>query len=106
MPELDFTTLPEAVRLFRPNCPGCTPATVTGPNARPCSFYDCAGLPTELEVTCNLCMYDFAADDGQVKCDHATCETARRLKRNVTTYRAWVRLIQQEMVRAANEGAP
>lgn len=89
--------LPQSVLHFRPTCPGCTPAKVTESGARPCSFYDCSGLPAELEVTCSLCMYDFAADDGQIKCDHATCPTAVRLRSNVATYRRWVHLIEAEM---------
>ncbi len=92
-----FAALPDAVRRFRPKCPGCTPARVTRPDARPCSFYDCSGLPKELEVTCDLCMYDFATDDGQIKCDHDTCEAAVRLKQNVETYKAWVRLLEAEL---------
>jgi len=93
----DLADLPESVLHFRPKCPGCTPAKVTEPGAHPCSFYDCSGLPAELEVTCNLCMYDFAVDDGQVKCDHEVCETAMRLRNNVVTYRRWHRLIEEEM---------
>ncbi len=93
----DFDMLPEVVRNFRPKCPGCTPRKVTEPGARPCSFYDCPGLPKELEVACNICVYDFAAEEGQVKCDHDQCETALRLKGNVETYRAWVRLIEEEL---------
>jgi hypothetical protein len=41
-------------------------------------------------------MFDFAANDGQVKCDHNTCETASRLKRNVKYYRAWIELLKAE----------
>ncbi len=41
-------------------------------------------------------MYDFNAADGQIRCDHATCETALRLQQNVGTYRTWVRLIAAE----------
>jgi hypothetical protein len=93
-----YAELPEAVREFRPRCPGCTPVAVVSEGARPCSFYDCPGLPAELQVTCNMCMFDFAAEDGQPKCDHATCETALRLKKNVATYRQWVRLITAEAV--------
>ena len=93
MSDTEFATLPEVVREFRPNCPGCTPAKVAEPGARPCSFYDCPGLPKELEVTCDTCIYDFAADEGQVKCDHDTCETAIRLRNNVETYKTWVRLV-------------
>lgn len=89
-------TLPEAVRRFRPTCPGCTPATVRLPDARPCSFYECSGLPAQLEVTCDLCMYDFASGEGAVKCDHDTCPAARRLKGNVPIYEAWLKLIAEE----------
>jgi len=92
----DVAALPADVSEFRPNCPGCTPERLTGPGATPCSFYDCPGLPKNLEVTCDMCMYDFAADDGQIRCDHDSCETARRLKANVETYRAWVALIEAE----------
>ena len=88
--------LPPAVLEFRPKCPGCTPMTVTEPGARPCSFYDCPGLPEELRVTCDLCMFDFVSGSGQVKCNHATCETALRLRENVHTYRKWVELIASE----------
>lgn len=97
MAEAGYDTLPAAVRDFRPNCPGCTPMTVTGPDARPCSFYDCPGLPEELKVTCDLCMFDFAAGSGQVRCNHATCETALRLRGNVPTYRRWMDLIASEI---------
>lgn len=90
MIETALDQLPPAVRTFRPTCPGCVP---TRPDTRPCSFYDCPGLPQELEVTCELCMYDFAADDGQVKCDHSTCPTALRLRANVPIYRAWLDLL-------------
>lgn len=96
MSEAGFKDLPPAVLEFRPNCPGCTPQTVTAADARPCSSYDCPGLPAELKVTCDLCMYDFAADDGQIKCDHSTCETAQRLKSNLASYRAWVDILEQE----------
>lgn len=91
-----LSDLPATVRNFRPRCPGCTPATVTRPGSRPCSFYDCPGLPAELRVVCDICVYDFAAGDGQVKCDHRTCETAIRLRGNVVTYRRWLRLLESE----------
>lgn len=96
MRDADFESLPDVVRSFRPVCPGCTPAKLTQPGARPCSFYDCPGLPKELEVVCDTCLFDFAAQDGQVKCDHNTCEVAVRLKANVETYKRWIRLIEQE----------
>ena len=96
MAEAGYGTLPAAVRDFRPNCPGCTPMTVTGPDARPCSFYDCPGLPAELRVTCDTCMYDFAIHDGQVKRDHSTCEDALRLEGNVETYRIWLQMLKAE----------
>ncbi len=88
--------LPPDVRAFRPRCPGCTPKVVTAPGARPCSFYDCPGLPGQLRVSCDLCMFDFLAEDGQVKCDHSTCPTAARLRGNVETYRAWLQLLEAE----------
>lgn len=91
-----ISDLPATVRDFRPTCPGCTPAIVTQPDARPCSFYDCPRLPDELRVVCDTCVYDFAAEEGQVKCDHRTCETALRLQGNVTTYRSWLRLLESE----------
>ena len=100
----DLETLPEIVRRFRPNCPGCTPEKATAPGAKPCSFYDCPGLPRELEVTCDTCMYDFAAQDGQVKCDHDTCDTALRLKANVETYETWLQLIRAEAARGRRSG--
>ncbi len=102
----DLETLPEIVHRFRPNCPGCTPEKATAPGAKPCSFYDWPGLPRELEVTCDTCMYDFAAQDGQVKCDHGTCDTALRLEANVETYRAWIRLIRAEAARGRRSGGP
>ena len=91
---MDFTELPPDVRTFRPRCPGCTPATVTGADARPCSFYDCPGLPEGLKVTCDTCMYDFVAGDGQIKCDHTECETALALAANADVYRTWLRMIE------------
>lgn len=96
MADPDFSMLPAVVSEFRPNCPGCTPAKATDEDTQPCSFYDCPGLPEQLRVTCNTCMYDFAAASGQLKCDHATCETALRLKGNVGTYRAWIDLLRSE----------
>ena len=90
MSTADFTGLPESVREFQPGCPGCSPGTVSAEGARPCSHYDCPGLPVELQVTCNKCMYDFAASDGQPMCDHTTCEDAIRLTGTVETYRQWV----------------
>ncbi len=93
------TALPRAVHEFRPKCPGCTPDSVTEEYARPCSYYDCPGLPSQLKVTCDTCMYDFAAGEGQIKCDHATCEIAAQLRANVATYRAWLELIQWERAR-------
>lgn len=47
-------------------------------------------------MTCDTCMYDFAAGDGQVKCDHATCPTAIRLTANVPVYKAWVEMVVAE----------
>lgn len=92
----EFTLLPPHVRAFRPSCPGCTPAAVTDVNARPCSYYDCPGLPEELEVTCDVCMYDFVAHDGQPACDHNSCETALRLQQHVPAYRAWLEHLTEE----------
>ena len=100
MAEEDFATLPRSVREFRPGCPGCTPDRVTAEGARPCSHFDCPGLPEALMVTCDKCMFDFAAEDGQPNCDHATCEDALRLKKNVETYREWVALIRAEAASA------
>jgi hypothetical protein len=91
-----YESLPPGVRDFRPQCPGCTPTVVTDEGARPCSFYDCPGLPAELRVTCDKCMYDFAIHDGQIKCDHSTCEDALRLEGNVETYRTWLQLLRSE----------
>lgn len=91
------TDLPQAVRAFRPHCPGCSIEVITKPGARPCSTFDCPGLPPELEVTCDLCLYDFFADDGQPRCDHETCETAIRLRANVPIFRQWLRLISSEI---------
>ncbi len=96
----DFEALSDTVRGFRPRCAGCSPESVIAAEAHPCSFYDCPGLPKELEVTCNTCMFDFAAQDGQPSCDHRTCDTALRLQGNVETYRMWVQLLAEE-VRAA-----
>jgi hypothetical protein len=95
-------TLSKAVRDYRPRCPGCTPAKATADGARPCSFYDCPGLPAELHVTCDLCMYDFSAHDGQPTCDHSTCDTARRLQGNVETYRKWLQLLKDEAAASAS----
>ena len=91
-----FSELPEAVRGFRPNCPGCTPEVVMADGVESCSTYDCPGLPEQLQVSCNTCMYDFVTEEGQVKCDHRTCETAVRLKANVDTYKAWLELMRAE----------
>ncbi len=93
---IDVSDLPEAVRTFRPRCPGCESSVIGTAGARPCSYYDCPGLPAELHVTCDVCMFDFAANDGQVKCDHTTCETAARLKANVPIYRTWVEMVVAE----------
>ena len=41
-------------------------------------------------------MYDFAIHDGQIKCDHSTCEDALRLEGNVETYRTWLQLLRSE----------
>ena len=92
----EHASLPRSVSEFRPRCPGCTPQTISATGARPCSFYDCPGLPKELEVTCDTCMFDFASQDGQPKCDHNTCEDALRLKKNVATYQTWVQLLAEE----------
>lgn len=88
--------LPAEVLSFRPRCPNCTIDVLLEPSSRTCSFYNCPRLPSQLQVTCPLCVYDFFADDGTAKCDHTTCETARRLKANVPIYRAWLRLLEQE----------
>lgn len=92
-----YATLPPAVKDFRPRCPGCSPTKVTAAEARPCSFYACPGLPDELRVTCDLCMYDFAARDGQMKCDHSTCEKALWLESHVLTYELWLDMLRSEM---------
>ncbi|MDX1450204.1 MAG: hypothetical protein R3246_14210 [Acidimicrobiia bacterium] len=85
--------LPPDVLAFRPRCPGCTPQRLAEEEVRPCSYYDCPGLPASLKVTCELCMYDFSKDDGQMKCDHDTCLTAQRLRRNVAVYEAWREMV-------------
>ena len=85
--------LPPDVLAHRPRCPGCTPDALADEAARPCSYFDCPGLPSSLQVTCELCMYDFSVDDGQVKCDHDTCETAHRLRSNVAVYQAWRKMV-------------
>ena len=93
MNDTRYAGLSPEVRAFRPRCPGCTPRALSAPGQRPCSFYDCPGLPDALRVTCDSCMYDFAKGDGQVKCDHATCDKALELQSNVATYRTWLALI-------------
>ena len=93
---INATKLARNVRDYRPRCPGCSLAVLTDMNVRPCSFYDCPGLPEELEVTCDMCMYDFAAQDGQPTCDHSTCATALRLQEHVPIYRAWLELLADE----------
>ncbi len=102
MADIDYAPLPRSARDFRPRCPGCTPDALSAEGTRPCSFYDCPGLPAELRVTCDTCMYDFAAQDGQPKCDHRTCEFALRLQSNVDTYRAWVEMITVELAAEAS----
>ena len=99
---IEDATLSAAVRDYRPRCPGCTPEKATAAGARPCSHYDCPGLPPELQVTCNVCMYDFSVDDGQPNCDHTTCDTARRLRGNVATYRKWVQMLKDELAAAGS----
>lgn len=94
--DVDRAALPEEVRNFRPRCPNCNPEVLLDPLSRPCSFYNCSGLPSQLRVTCDICLYDFFADDGTIKCDHNRCGTARRLKANVPIYRAWLRLLEEE----------
>jgi hypothetical protein len=96
MAEADLVVLPRSVREFRPRCPGCTLQHAVAEDAKPCSFYDCPGLPEELKVTCDLCLFDFVANDGQVKCDQRICATALRLKGNVKTYLAWVEILKAE----------
>jgi hypothetical protein len=96
MADFEYSALPRSVQEFRPRCPGCSPDKVTAEGGTPCSFYDCPGIPSELQVTCEMCLYDFAAIEGQVKCDHRSCETAKRLQKNVPTYRAWVAMIRAE----------
>lgn len=93
--------LPPSVRDFRPRCPGCHPDTIL--DGRPCSYYDCPGLPAELHVTCDQCLYDFSAAEGQIKCDHATCPTAARLRANVPVYRAWVAMLREEQAAADHD---
>lgn len=99
MGEPNFAELPAAVQEFRPKCPGCTPAKVTTPDALPCSFYNCPGLPSELEVVCKVCVYNFASDDGTDKCDHSTCETAIRLK-ETSPPTTWIHLLETEAAEA------
>ena len=94
--DVDPAWLPEEVRNFRPRCPNCSSPVVLDLRSRPCSFYNCPGLPVRLQVTCDICVYDFFGDAGTIKCDHDTCETARRLKANVPIYRAWLRLLDEE----------
>lgn len=89
MTDWQLADLPPDVRAHRPRCPGCTPETLADETARPCSFYSCPGLPESLRVTCELCMFDFSTNEGQVKCDHDACERAHELKANVPVYEAW-----------------
>jgi hypothetical protein len=103
MNESDLLLLPRTVREFRPLCPGCTLGRAASIEAKPCSFYDCPGLPAELEVTCDKCMFDFVANDGQPSCDHNECETALRLKSNVPNYLAWIEILKAEQHPAADQ---
>lgn len=105
MAEADLVLLSRSVREFRPPCPGCTLQLIIAGDAKPCSFYDCPGLPDDLKVTCDSCLFDFVANDGQVKCDHDNCGTALRLKGNVKTYFAWIEVLKADERAGAHSAA-
>lgn len=88
MPGETHPPFPVELLRFR-QCPGCSYDWAEGTGHRSCSYYDCPYLPSALRVTCDFCGYNFFISDGQIKCDHDTCEHATQLRANVATYLAW-----------------
>jgi hypothetical protein len=72
------------------NCPGCGYDIATGEGERSCSWGDCAYLPTELDVFCPNCRFNFFTDEGNPPCDEpAMCPHGAEARSHVENVRVW-----------------
>jgi hypothetical protein len=66
-------------------CGGCGWDIGTGEGERNCSWGECAYLPTELDVYCEQCRFNYFSLEGNPSCDDPlTCEHARSLSCRIT----------------------
>jgi hypothetical protein len=71
-------------------CPHCGWNIGTGEGDRGCSYGDCPYLPTELDVFCEQCRFNFFAMEGNPTCnDPLRCQNAADPLSHVENYRAW-----------------
>ncbi len=75
---------------FRP-CPGCTFDIATGEGSRGCSWGDCPYLPSELDVFCPHCRFNFFTMRGNSLCGRpGVCERSVEARANVPNLRRWL----------------
>jgi hypothetical protein len=71
-------------------CGGCGWDIGTGEGERSCSWGECAYLPSELDVYCEQCRFNYFSLEGNPSCDDPlTCEHASVPLANVENYRRW-----------------
>lgn len=71
-------------------CPGCNYDFATGGGERSCSYYDCPYLPSELNVFCDDCRFDYFTMEGNPSCDDpALCEHGVDARANVENVHRW-----------------
>jgi hypothetical protein len=76
------------------NCPGCGYDFATGEGEQSCNYYECAYLPQELNVFCDVCRYDFFTGEGNPSCEDAsTCSHGEEARSHVENVRKWRELV-------------
>lgn len=74
-------------------CRGCGYDFATGEGERGCNYFDCPYLPSELNVFCDWCRFDFLTMEGNPPCeDPASCEHGVDARANVANVLRWKEL--------------
>ena len=72
-------------------CPGCGFDPATGDGERGCSWGDCPYLPSELDVLCPNCRFNFFTMEGNSQCGRpGVCEHSEEQRSNVENLRTWL----------------
>ncbi len=87
-------------------CPGCGLDLATGEGDRGCSWAECPYMPSDLDVYCEQCRFNFYSGEGNPPCeDPWTCECAAEPLAHVENVKRWREAhLRAEAARTAPDG--